>query len=954
MRTKSAQAVAVLANPSHSARALVTVYSSAGVAGPTWGTGPAEGQSDPVLDVEVSQDVDSFRTARVTLQRQQGLYSLAPLVITGNPLYGAEAPVFAGRRIVIEAELQLPDISNTPAGLREVIFDGYIDELAWPTDELLLVCTDKSAKLRDTWIERERVYCLAQGINAVKGAYVWRYDLPALVLNDLVVPSKDRSNGHFYKVTAVVGPQLAAEPAWPTGTGAVVVSGGVTFTEVGLTSGTTGLALETLIQQVLNDNGLGSLVTLQTPVSPGWQVKPYLQQRESVMEAITAMVNQLGWWARFEWNAGLGRYELTLAQPDRTSATVHKVLDQAEEGDCDELGLAVWDIRNVVRVIYGDSSSRDPTGAPTRITREVSDAASIAKYGRRFMEIAEDDASNIDTAAEADRMANAALADLKEPLIGTAYSFPCDFYLELGDRITLPADNLRFTTAQTLATGSLSHRFGVGGASTSVTLRGQPAARQNGWLDLEGRVKPADVHQVSQLNSTGSTLTAANVVGGQQFTVKDTGGKTKQALGQGYELHLSSTPGTSPSASTMKASGDGDSFVVSDLVPGKTYYWKVVPRSKNTDRIVRGEPSLEQTFVAGRANAGHYNSLVSQGHFPLNGNFEHASDDLALAPFDHWTVVSALTWGAAGGLFWGNDAVYGNYLDFRQSTGDYLIRSSAFPVRRMGGHFNIYMSVRPNGTVTASRRLIVYIRFYRKSDLSDSPILFTHFVPHTVAASGVWANYVIPSDFIGALPFDVNFCTITFGKEDITSAAYGWFVGDIFFSEAQQEDLWATTRGFIPTLYGASVSDTPAIANVTHIRATRATAQTINSGVDTIFVFPTEVFDSLAEYDPATGRATISKAGYYRVEAAALFEQFAAAVGSVWQIALYKNGAIVSQGARPVAETTLFSYRHVMLADTILLAASDIIDVRIFQNTGAARTTFPGATWNYLNIHRIL
>lgn len=773
MRTKSAQAAAVIANPSHSARALVTVYSSAGVAGPVWGAGAAEGQVDPVLEVEVSQDVDNFRTARVTLRRQQGLYSLAPLVITGNPLYGAEPPVFAARRIVIEAELLLPDISNTPAGLRETIFDGFIDELAWPTDEMVLICTDKSAKLRDTWIERERVYCLAQGANAVKGCYVFRYDLPALVLNDLVLPSKDKANGHYYKVTAVTGPQSAAEPIWPTGGGSTVVSGGVTFTEAGATSGTTGLALETLIQQLLNDNGLGSLVTLQTPVSPGWQVKPYLQQRESVMDAVEAMVDQLGWWARFEWNAGLGRYELALVQPDRTSVTVHKVLDQAEEGDCDELGLAVWDIRNVVRVIYGDSSSRDPTGSAVRITREVSDSASIAKYGRRFMEIAEDDASNIDTAAEADRMANAALADLKEPLIGTSWSFPSDFYLELGDRITLPADNLRFTTAQTLAVNSLKHTFRPTSASTSVTLRGLPASKQAGWLDLDGRKNKADVHLLSQLQGIGvQTLATTPVVGGQRFTIK--ADKAKGALAQAYEVHVSDTPAFTPAASTLRTHGQASTVDVPDLVPGKTYYAKAVSTVRNASRIVRGEPSDEMTFVAGRAGAGHLDSLIlTKG--PLNGKFQTALDDLTNFPPDHWVITSG-TWGATKEIYYSSTTTNGRYVEFRAVAASGRLRSSAWALPRGVTHAKLIAVVRPHGTLSAGRGLKFSFEFFAEETLV-SAVGSTQIAtaPYTMAVE-TWAEYVAAI----AVPAGANFVRVSVEKES-ASNAFNWDLAGVYF-----------------------------------------------------------------------------------------------------------------------------------------------------------------------------
>lgn len=794
MRTKSAQVSAVLANPSHGARPLVTVYSSAGVAGPTWGDAAPAGPVDPVFNVEIEQSIDSFRTARVTLQRQQGRYSLAPLVSTGNPLFVTEAPVAVGRRILIEVELQLGGISVTPSGLRETVFDGFIDEVSWPDDEMQLVCTDKWARLRDTWIETERVYGYAQGAFATKGCLVWRYDMAPLALNELVIPSEKKFNGRFYRVTAVSGAQSSVEPVWPTGGGSTVVSGGVTFTESGAVSDSTGTAIETIIAQVLADNGLGSFVTLQTPVSPGWAIKPYIQQRESVADAIQAMVDQLGWWIRFEWSSSLGRYELHLVQPDRASSTVHKVIAQDEEHECTELAVDVWSIRNVVRVIYGDSTSRDAAGRPTRITREVSDAASITKYGRRFMEVAEADGSNIDTSTEADRLANAILSDLKEPTIGVGVAFPIDPYLELGDRLQIPADNLRFTSAQTLAIESLRHSLSAEGCSTSVTLRGAPAAHRTAWLEFDANTREGDVHQLSLLNANATALSSAAVVGGQRFTVADTRGKG--AWAQMHELHVSETAGFTPSAATLRAAGEQSSFDVPSLVPGKTYYWQVVPFTLNADRIVRGSPSTEQSFVAGRAKTGHYDSLSTQSHLPLNGNFEHASDDLAVAPPDHWAVVtrpseSAEVWGSSGSVFHGTDASKGRYIELlaNASKRGNLV-SSAFEVRRGLRAFNIYLSIMRTGSSAVSGKdLIVDVSLYADSALGTLVRTDTIFL--SGSASGpypslsTWYDAVIDyGGGYGALPTNANFMVIALRRGTTGDSSFAWRVGDVYVQEA--------------------------------------------------------------------------------------------------------------------------------------------------------------------------
>jgi hypothetical protein len=684
---------------------------------------------------------------------------------------------------------------------------------------------------------------------------------------------------------------------------------------------------------VLNDNGLGSLVTLQTPVSPSWQVKPYLQQRESVMDAIRAMVDQLGWWARFEWNAGLAKYELTLAQPDRASATVHKVLDQAEERECSALGLAVWDIRNVVRVIYGDSANRDPTGAPKRSTREVSDSASVAKYGRRFMEIAEDEASNIDTAAEADRMANAALSDLREPLIGTSYTFPCDFFLELGDRITLPADSLRFTAAQTLAVSSINHRFSGEDAETEVTLSGRPASQRGGWLAVDGRVNHQDVHQVAQLNSVGSTLSTAAVVGGQKFTVKDTGGKIKGALRQGYELHVSATQGEPPSAVTMQASGDGDTFVVADLVPGKKYFWKTVPRSTNTDRIVLGEPSIEQSFFAGRASAGHLDSMVIAGRGPPNGKFQTALDDLATNPPDHWSLLTG-TWAEGGDVWHATSATNGRHVSFRGTAANPVFRSGAWPISRGTTVAKLFATVRPAGTLSAGRGLFFQVEFFADEALTNQTGSADAVAPWNIAAANVWADFA--ADL--AVPAGSNFARVRVYKET-ASSAYLFDLAGVYFE---------------PSVPLAAGFELPSLGGVTHVRATRFTAQAIPSGAETLMIFPTEVYDSLGEYNPATGIFTALVGGYYRVSASMLYNSSSWTAGTLCQIALHRNGTVVSQGSRPLMETAITQFFGASINDTVLLTAGQTLEIRLYHTRGASTDTIGDSAWNYLVIDRLL
>jgi hypothetical protein len=776
VRTKAAGAAAVIANPSHGGVCTVSVYDAAGttpynLAGQTFPT-------DPILEVTITEGVDAPRTASVILQRQQGARSVAPLVTAGNPLAGL---VDVGRRVVITCAVVPPDSEKFYEAI--TVFDGFIDEVAWPDDSCTLTCTDKTAKLRDTWIETERAYGFATGASATKGTLVWTA-LAVVAVNDLVVPSQANFNSHFYKVTAGTGSVGSTEPTWPTGSGSTVALGGITYTEVGLVN-ETGTAVETIIQQVLNDNGLSAFTTLQTPVSPSWLIRPYVQQRSSVADAVKALIDQLGWTCRYEWNTGLGKYELTLKQPNRSATVADKTLSVYEEGKTGSLAVDVYSIRNAVRITYSETASRATNGQVPRKQVEVTDSASITKYGRRYMEVQEADTSQIDSSSEASRMAQAIVDDLKEPLVGMSIVFPVDPYLELGDMLGIAADGLRFSAAQVLATDTLTHRFADGSSSTEVKLRGKPASNRQGWLELDARLQPGSLGQTSAFDTvSATTVTLSPVVGGVCITLS-------YSLGKGagvpcVEVHVSDTSGFTPSSvppSTLRASGAALTFTVAQLVPGKTYYLRIVPYSVDSDGLVtRGQQGAELSFVAGQAQAGHYSSTSTQSHLPLNGNFEHATDDLTSAPPDQWHLEAlggepAETWGAAGSVYYGTEATtHGRFITLRNTASRGRILSAPFEIRRTDVVWtaNLYVSIRRGG---ASGGPKVQAVLYVYSDAALTNLLGSTVISSTLDAPlGSWSDTSADTSFapIG------NFAVLELSRTTVGSTSVYFDIGDVY------------------------------------------------------------------------------------------------------------------------------------------------------------------------------
>ena len=255
-----------------------------------------------------------------------------------------------------------------------------------------------------------------------------------------------------------------------------------TFIETQRTYGSsTGVAVETEMQQILTDNSTG--VTLYTPTSPSWNVKEWIQQKEPVMTALRRLAQQIGWECKYRWDSGTSAWRLTLYQPDRTKSTADYTFG-ADDNLVYDKKPAIDDtnIRNAVKVIYTDAVGQDPT----EVT--VTDATSISDYGRRYMEIQEDSSSNIDTSTEANLMANAILNDLKDPILNVQVDSAYLFFVETGDLYTFPADDgYNWSSDTDLAVTAYTHKLTRKSARTMLTLQGKVTGAYRNWLDMEAR-----------------------------------------------------------------------------------------------------------------------------------------------------------------------------------------------------------------------------------------------------------------------------------------------------------------------------------------------------------------------------------------------------------------------------------------------------------------------------------
>lgn len=399
--------------------------------------------------------------------------------------------------------------------------------------------------------------------------------------------------------------------------------------EYGSTGGT---AIQTVMQQILTDNGWP--VTLYTPVSPGVVLGKYKQKKMATFLALRERALSIGWDVRMFWDNGTNAFRLTLLGPDRTGALGSQwTFTPGQVKAVTRLEQSLTDIRNAVRLYYYNRSALDSGGRPTRAYVDSSDAASITAYGRLWMQLSEDEDSPVDSPAEAQRMADAARDDLKEPLLDFGVEVGLHYGVQLGDLLTFEADDLHFSSDQTLAVVSAAHRVGRRGHRTTLAVRGKPVAAQDGWLRRESRVvRQPPAYTPDTIAGLAATPTAAGAL--VTFTAP-----TVPPFPKEYELHLSTTSGFTPSSATLRERANRTTFELTGLSPTTTYYAKVVPRTGGDEQ---GVASAQVTVAPRYVAPVDLQPRVTYAALPLNADFEAHTD--ALAPPDSY-VLEVGTWG---------------------------------------------------------------------------------------------------------------------------------------------------------------------------------------------------------------------------------------------------------------------------------------------------------------------
>lgn len=353
---------------------------------------------------------------------------------------------------------------------------------------------------------------------------------------------------------------------------------------------TTGVALETVLQQIIDDHepasGIrGGKPTLYTPTSPSWNLRRRSLGFVPLHDALIEKSDQIGFSLRYRWDTERLEFRFTLYEVNRDAPSSSRTFSVDEYTALRSCSVNEENIRNVCEVIYTDRTGSSGTLSEKPRSRYVStDAASIAKYGERYCQISEDAASQIDTATEAQALADAAVKDLAEPRATLEMVAPYLEFAELADYYTVGVDGLHFDTAQGLAVTSIKHQIDSNGvAQTIIGLRGNPAGAVDRHLSKIAAPGIAPYAPFLPSDSVASvSITPLERGADVQFAFPV--GRVADAFDIA-EVHMTTATGAwTPDSSTLKAVTRTNRAIVSDLDPTQTHQTKVILRDKKRNK----------------------------------------------------------------------------------------------------------------------------------------------------------------------------------------------------------------------------------------------------------------------------------------------------------------------------------------------------------------------------------
>jgi hypothetical protein len=738
VRSVTANELAVLLKQERAAHARVKVLRSG-----TWvNLSDLEGR-DWVHEVRIQDSVDAACVQfKATLELAQFFLNLSPFM-DASKLNAGGALIVLNRPVVVEMAVVPLDVQPQEADWHEV-FRGAIDAYKINRSTIAVSGRDQGGRLLNTWMETQKVYGTSSGVRAelimqdllddysqdledLVATYTWNGTTTVTTSDTSEVDVGDYvglTEAPLFEIASIVpGTSITisnpSNRTIPTGSSATVWIAAEDRVTLYAVNGTA-------VDPLYRNGGTWD-------DSPNWLVKTFKQGKRRLLTALQEdIARQIGWQVRYRWHPNLEAFALTFYEPDRSKTTPDEEFSEDFIADLSEVGSSIADIRNRVRVTYGKADDRTTT------TRN--DTSSQDKYDIQAMDIAESSSSLIDTLTEANALGDAALSDLAEPTALAGFVLPLFWPAEVGDLYRWLATSRYFDSDQDLAVSSVVHAVSRKQASrTTVEVRGKPSGGLRRWLELEtlpGIAPEADHYA----DAAASNVAIESGLSGIVVTYDDPRTMDPPIDDWAYtRCHVATSSGFTPSAANLKAVGKQTRFEVVGLVPGQTYYAKLII----IDEAGNVAATSTQVSVATQL-VGPYHTNREEERTTLNANPNfgiHTLDETTTPP-DAWSTDD--TWGTgAGEWYFDSDAA-----DTR--TGDRSVKIISFPRPGSGTTTRSFDS----DLFTVDPETLLGVRFEWKHG-GEGGATHTGFTPQmrfydgSGGALGSWVDLRLESSMVG-------------------------------------------------------------------------------------------------------------------------------------------------------------------------------------------------------------
>lgn len=499
------------------------------------------------------------KTATIRVNREIFDFSAAPFVET-SPLnldsVGTFAELFAlSARIQIQTATVPLDYDAPDWAFDDLAFEGLVSKVDWGSEVMTVTCRDRIA---------------------------------ALVMNYITTNLLTGSpRGSAVGIAVEEEMQLMLEEFAPA--------------EVNAAFGT--YCGEDLIPQVY------------TPVTPGWFIRQWNQENMSTYEALNRLAEQIGWTLRYKWDDNQSKYRLTFSEPNRSIASTTYTLTNTQVKNIPNISLDEADIRNWGRCYFGDRAIPDAIGDHSRVSATSFDLASINKYCFRPFEISLAATSNVDQAAEAQRLIDGAVADLSEPIAIATGNTSFKYFVELNDYYTFAASKRHSNTDRDLAITSYVHTLSNEEVTTQAGLRGKPSGNRK---RLQGFIQQPGAGPVisQEPPPPPASVAGVSVFGGAWICFDPPAGNLNGNF-DWAEIHVNAGAADfTPNSGTLQFVTRSNKTAVLDLDPSQEYSAKVVLRDR-MGNIADPSPLSAPFTPKFRGSAGSFRArqIVKTGAF---------------------------------------------------------------------------------------------------------------------------------------------------------------------------------------------------------------------------------------------------------------------------------------------------------------------------------------------------